>query len=198
MLKEWYHYTVVFQGRQRLYYSQYMNTFSHRVQNLRRKINEALNGANSSALEKGIYISVGNWDKTAGNFFNYSDLVLHSHFCLVIAGDMVWSYRLMDVMSAGCIPVIVANGWTLPFENLIDWKNYVLFIDENLIINMDADALLHFLWNSSQTKYLLDQFNGNICLWHLRIWNLYKDFFSSFSLVVDRMLQSIDLKLAKK
>ncbi|ETO20650.1 hypothetical protein RFI_16568 [Reticulomyxa filosa] len=153
-LKEWYRYEIVFQGRSRKYYPWYINTGAGRVQELRDKIGTALNASSIDTIRMGIYFIVGDWRQKKENFFDYNDTLLHAHFCLVISGDMVWSYRLMDALSAGCIPVIVANGWILPFENLIEWEN---------------------------------QFGGNICLWHSQIWNLYVDFFNSFSLVVDRL-----------
>ena len=45
-----------------------------------------------------------------------------STFCLVIRGARIGQPALFDVMSAGCIPVIVADGYILPFSEVLDWK----------------------------------------------------------------------------
>ena len=53
---------------------------------------------------------------------SYDDL-LNSTFCLVPGGSHPNSYRLAEVMSAGCIPVLVGDDFVLPFASFIDWSS---------------------------------------------------------------------------
>ena len=53
---------------------------------------------------------------------SYDDL-LNSTFCLVPGGYQPNSHRLAEVMSAGCIPVLVGDDFVPPFASLIDWSS---------------------------------------------------------------------------
>ena len=49
-------------------------------------------------------------------------LLSRAKFGFVPRGDAIFSYRLLETMSFGVIPVIIADGWALPFgEHLLDW-----------------------------------------------------------------------------
>ena len=39
--------------------------------------------------------------------------------------------QLVDLMSAGCIPVIVVDHLVLPFEDLLDWENFSIRVPEH-------------------------------------------------------------------
>jgi len=45
----------------------------------------------------------------------------------VLRGSRLGQTTLYDVMKAGCIPVIVADGYVMPFSEVLDWKRCVLF-----------------------------------------------------------------------
>ena len=47
-----------------------------------------------------------------------------STFCLVVRGARLGQAVLSDALMAGCIPVIVADGYVLPFSEVLDWKRY--------------------------------------------------------------------------
>jgi hypothetical protein len=51
----------------------------------------------------------------------YEDLLDQSEFSLVPRGDALFSYRLLEVMARGSIPVILSDGWVLPFDRTVDW-----------------------------------------------------------------------------
>ncbi|KAJ8599758.1 hypothetical protein CTAYLR_003399 [Chrysophaeum taylorii] len=67
----------------------------------------------------------------------YDDL-LDTQFALVPRGDERWSFRFLEAVGAGAIPVVVADGLTLPFENLIDWEQIVVRIPERAVVEMDT------------------------------------------------------------
>jgi glucuronyl/N-acetylglucosaminyl transferase EXT1 len=52
----------------------------------------------------------------------YELLLDRSIFAFVPRGDALFSYRLLEVMARGAIPVILSDGWVLPFNRLIDWS----------------------------------------------------------------------------
>ena len=51
------------------------------------------------------------------------DELLNSTFCLVPGGSHPGSIRLAEVMSVGCVPVLVGDDYVPPFPSLIDWKS---------------------------------------------------------------------------
>ncbi|CAI5986540.1 unnamed protein product [Closterium sp. NIES-65] len=56
----------------------------------------------------------------------------HSRFCLVPEGNTVSSSRLFNAMVSGCIPVVVSDSILLPFEDLIDFTRFALFVPSHL------------------------------------------------------------------
>lgn len=61
--------------------------------------------------------------------FTYNDL-LNTSYALVPHGDGRWNYRFSEVVGACSIPVVIADGLTLPFEELIDWRDAAVFLQE--------------------------------------------------------------------
>src|SRR3954447_7193000 len=51
----------------------------------------------------------------------YVDLLEASWMAFVPRGEAHFSYRLLEVMSFGCVPVVLSDGWVLPFDRLIEW-----------------------------------------------------------------------------
>jgi hypothetical protein len=66
---------------------------------------------------------------------DYEQLLASSIFAFVPRGDALFSYRLAEAMSFGCIPVIVSDGWVLPFDRIVSW--------EQLGLRVHADAIPH-------------------------------------------------------
>lgn len=56
----------------------------------------------------------------------YESLLDASVFSFVPRGDALFSYRLLEVMARGAIPVIVSDGWVLPFDRTVDWPSMSL------------------------------------------------------------------------
>jgi len=59
---------------------------------------------------------------------NYSEELRESRFCLYIGGWVPWSGRIIHVLGAGCVPVILTDGISLPYEDLIDWRSFSIKI----------------------------------------------------------------------
>ncbi|CAN1186882.1 Probable arabinosyltransferase ARAD1 [Linum perenne] len=64
-----------------------------------------------------------------------------SKFCLNIAGDTPSSNRLFDAIVSHCVPVIISDDIELPFEDILDYSEFCMFIKtsdaikENFLIN---------------------------------------------------------------
>jgi hypothetical protein len=61
----------------------------------------------------------------------YKDLMTSTDFGLVIRGDNMYSYRFLEVLSAGAIPVVFADKWVLPFFEVIDYKAFAIVLGEH-------------------------------------------------------------------
>lgn len=48
-----------------------------------------------------------------------------STFCVVLRGARLGQAVLSDVLQAGCVPVIIADSYILPFSEVLDWKRSV-------------------------------------------------------------------------
>jgi hypothetical protein len=60
----------------------------------------------------------------------YADLLLNTSFALCPRGDALFSYRFTEALSAGAIPVVMADGWVLPFSEILDYSEFAVVIPE--------------------------------------------------------------------
>nr|XP_043616812.1 probable arabinosyltransferase ARAD1 [Erigeron canadensis] len=87
---------------------------------IRSKLGSELGDADDVIIEEG---SAGE----AGKIVAQSGM-RKSVFCLSPAGDTPSSARLFDAIVSGCIPVIVSDELELPFEGIIDYRKFSLFV----------------------------------------------------------------------
>ncbi len=70
------------------------------------------------------------------------ELAIGSKFALILEGFGHNSMQLVDLMSAGCIPVIVVDHLVLPFEDLLDWENFSIRVPEYKLEQVSTLLLL--------------------------------------------------------
>lgn len=52
-------------------------------------------------------------------------------------------------VQAGCLPVILSNGWQLPLAELVDWRRAVVIVDERQLLQVQEYSILACLKQSS-------------------------------------------------
>jgi len=63
-----------------------------------------------------------------GGVSNATQGMHSSKYCLNIAGDTPSSNRLFDAIASHCVPVIISDQIELPFEDIIDYSEFCIFV----------------------------------------------------------------------
>lgn len=105
-------------------------------------------------------------DNTEFDKYDYQVLLQNSTFCLVPRGRRLGSFRFLEALQAGCIPVLLSNGWELPFAEVIDWNEAAVWADERLLLQVPdvirSVSPSRILALRQQTQILWDQYFSSI------------------------------------
>lgn len=96
---------------------------------------------------------------------NYQLEMLRSVFCLCPLGWAPWSPRIVEAVTYGCVPVIIADNIALPYSHAIDWGAISLTVREHdvpklykILVNVAATNLTTIqnnLWKDGNRRALL-------------------------------------------
>ncbi|KAJ4977876.1 hypothetical protein NE237_008656 [Protea cynaroides] len=84
----------------------------------------------------------------------YSAELLRSKFCLQVKGFEVNTARIGDAIYYGCVPVVIANHYVLPFADILNWKSFSI-----IVTTLDIPLLKKILLEISLDQYLTMQRN---------------------------------------
>ncbi|XP_050347798.1 exostosin-1 [Nymphalis io] len=113
--------------------------------------------------------------------FDYEQLLANSTFCLVARGRRLGSYRFLEALAAGCVPVLLSNGWRLPFDERIDWRRAVIWADERLLLQVPE------LVRSVSPERVLALRQQTQLLWEQYFSSIEKIVFTAIEILLERI-----------
>lgn len=135
-----------------------------------------------------------NWEKFQDNRcdhdnalydkYDYQDLLVNSSFCLVPRGRRLGSFRFLEALQAGCIPVSLSNGYVLPFEEVIDWKQVTLCIDERQLLQVPS--VVRLMMSTSACRVLSMRLQTQF-LWETYFSSVQKVVLTTLKVIQDRI-----------
>lgn len=94
----------------------------------------------------------------------YTDLMTQTSYALCPHGDQRWSYRFTEALKSCAIPVVMADGMTMPLEEVIDWKQAAIVLPESYA--SDSKKILEALPKDQET---INRMRKRVC----QIWDNY-------------------------
>ncbi|CAA3015808.1 probable glycosyltransferase At5g03795 [Olea europaea subsp. europaea] len=85
---------------------------------------------------------------------SYAEELLASKFCLHVKGFEVNTARIGDALYYGCVPLIIANHYDLPFQDILNWQSFSV-----VVATLDIPLLKKILKGISIEDYLVLQRN---------------------------------------
>lgn len=93
-------------------------------------------------------------------------------------GFEVNTARIGDSLFYGCVPVILANHYDLPFADILNWKSFSIVVD-----TIDIPLLKKILKGVSHERYLMLHRNVLKVRKHFR-WNPFPVEYDAFYMVM--------------
>lgn len=87
----------------------------------------------------------------------YARNIMDSDYALVTRGKGNFSYRLYEVLSCGRIPVFINTDCALPFDHLIDWRKYCVWVEPEEMETL-VDKIIEFHQRISEKEFEEMQF----------------------------------------
>ncbi|KTF85658.1 hypothetical protein cypCar_00022106 [Cyprinus carpio] len=118
------------------------------------------------------------------NRYNYKEMLHNSTFCLVPRGRRLGSFRFLEALQqAACVPVMLSNGWELPFSEIIDWHTAAVIGDERLLLQIPSTV------RSIHQDRILSLRQQTQFLWEAYFSSVEKIVLTTLEIIQDRVLQ---------
>jgi len=105
---------------------------------------------------------------------------MNSTYVLLPKGDDRWSLRFSETIGAGAIPVILADGLTLPYEHTIDWSKAAIRLPNSMAEN--AEDIMKHLPKDKET----------ILKMRKAVYDINRNFFTNPQVRADALLREAD------
>ncbi|KAK1172641.1 exostosin-1 [Acipenser oxyrinchus oxyrinchus] len=98
--------------------------------------------------------------------YDYREMLHNATFCLAPRGRRLGSFRFLEALQAACVPVMLSNGWELPFSEVIDWNTAAVIGDERLLLQIPSTVRsIHqdkILALRQQTQFLWEAYFSSV------------------------------------
>ncbi|KAM7529901.1 hypothetical protein LguiB_033311 [Lonicera macranthoides] len=108
----------------------------------------------------------------------YEEALMGSKFCLHVKGFEVNTARIGDALYYGCIPVIIANHYDLPFADVLNWRSFSI-----VVATLDIPLLKEVLGGVNYDEYVILQRNVLKVRKHFQ-WHVLPVDFDAFYMVM--------------
>ncbi|XP_063756169.1 exostosin-1b [Eleginops maclovinus] len=114
--------------------------------------------------------------------YDYKEMLHNSTFCLVPRGRRLGSFRFLEALQAACVPVMLSNGWELPFSEIIDWNTAAVIGDERLLLQIPTTV------RSIHQDKILSLRQQTQFLWEAYFSSVEKIVLTTLEIIQDRVL----------
>uniref|UniRef100_A0A3Q0SYS7 Exostosin glycosyltransferase 1a n=1 Tax=Amphilophus citrinellus TaxID=61819 RepID=A0A3Q0SYS7_AMPCI len=114
--------------------------------------------------------------------YDYREMLYNSTFCLVPRGRRLGSFRFLEALQAACVPVMLSNGWELPFSEIIDWNRAAVIGDERLLLQVPSTV------RSIHQDKILSLRQQTQFLWEAYFNSVEKIVLTTLEIIEDRVL----------
>lgn len=115
--------------------------------------------------------------------YDYKEMLHNSTFCLVPRGRRLGSFRFLEALQAACVPVMLSNGWELPFSEIIDWNTAAVIGDERLLLQIPTTV------RSIHQDKILSLRQQTQFLWEAYFSSVEKIVLTTLEIIQDRALE---------
>lgn len=89
---------------------------------------------------KAMFFDSGRWFAKQAQQLEYDELLAHSEFAIIVRGDVGFSFRFVEAVCSGAVPVVISDNSITPFQDTIPLETYGLRLQEK-----DIDGLVQRL-----------------------------------------------------
>ncbi|KAM7373421.1 hypothetical protein PAMP_008272 [Pampus punctatissimus] len=115
--------------------------------------------------------------------YDYKEMLHNSTFCLVPRGRRLGSFRFLEALQAACVPVMLSNGWELPFSEIINWNTAAVIGDERLLLQIPTTV------HSIHQDKILSLRQQTQFLWEAYFSSVEKIVLTTLEIIQDRVLE---------
>lgn len=117
--------------------------------------------------------------------YKYPAILTEGRFCLVVRAARLGQSVLSDALMSGCVPVVVADEYILPFSEVLDWKRAAIQVRED-----DLEDLLKVLKGVSKAK-LFEMRSQALLLWNRYFRSMAKIALTTLDVINDRVFPHV-------